>query len=303
MIRNILVKAPAKINLHLGVGDRRPDGFHDIASVFQAVSMYDTISLSLREGEGIRFDGECGCPVEKNTVFRAAKAFLEEAARNGLDSVPGLTIALRKGVPMGAGLGGGSSDAASTLAGLSSLLPGYVDDATLFGIAASIGSDVPFFMGSACAAVTGRGEVLSPLSSRTDYTLIIVDPGFSISTKDAYRLLDETRAVAGRSGGRSPEELGVSLKRAVSEYAALPPSRWSFENDFFEALAPAYPGLSRCRAALIAAGADYAAMSGSGSAIYGVFEASDAARHALEAVSAEYRAVIAFPLALIRDSI
>lgn len=303
MIRNILVKAPAKINLYLGVGERRRDGFHGIASVFQAVSMHDEVSLSLREGEGIRLEGECGCPAEKNTAFRAAEAFFAEASRRGLDPVPGLSITIAKGVPMGAGLGGGSSDAASTLAGLASLLPGYVDDASLLDIAASIGSDVPFFMASACAAVTGRGEILSPLSPRTDFTLIIVDPGFSISTKDAYGLLDDTRAAAGASRGRSPEDLAAGLDRAVREYAALPPSRWSFENDFYDALAPAYPGLARCKDALKAAGADYAAMSGSGSALFGVFISPVAARHALDAISKEYAAVLAFPLARIRDSI
>jgi len=297
------VKAPAKINLYLGVGDRRRDGFHDIASVFQAVSMHDSVSLSLVDGGGIRLEGECGCPAEKNTAFRAAEAFFAAAALRGLYPAPGLSIAVTKGVPIGAGLGGGSSDAASTLAGLSSLLPGYVDDATLLEIAASIGSDVPFFMESACAAVTGRGEILSPLSPRTDFTLIIVDPGFSISTKAAYGLLDDARAADGASSGRSPADLGIGLKRAVSDYAALPPSRWSFENDFYDALKPEYPGLARCKDALTAEGADYAAMSGSGSAIFGVFESRGAGERALEALSSEYAAVLAFPLARIRDSI
>ena len=265
--------------------------------------MYDAVSLSLNEGEGIVLDGQCGCPPEKNTAYRAAEAFFLAAAASGLSPIPGLEISITKGIPMGAGLGGGSSDAASTLAGLASLLPGFVDDASLHAIAASIGSDVPFFMDTACAAVTGRGEILSHLTPRTDFSLVVVDPGFPVSTKEAYARLDDSRSGARAPGGRSAEELRVGLDRAIREYASLPPSAWSFENDFFHAVARVHPDLVECRAALVSAGASFSAMSGSGSALFGVFEYLDVAERALEAISKAYSAVIAFPLARLRDSI
>jgi 4-diphosphocytidyl-2-C-methyl-D-erythritol kinase len=158
-------------------------------------------------------------------------------------------------------------------------------------------------MDTACAAVTGRGEILSHLTPRTDFSLVVVDPGFPVSTKEAYARLDDSRSGARAPGGRSAEELRVGLDRAIREYASLPPSAWSFENDFFHAVARVHPDLVECRAALVSAGASFSAMSGSGSALFGVFEYLDVAERALEAISKAYSAVIAFPLARLRDSI
>jgi len=302
MIHEILVQAPAKINLHLAVGCRRPDGFHAIASIFQAVSLGDTVALSLRQGGGIELEGECGCPVEKNTAWRAATAFLA-AAFPGSGSSPGLKIALTKRIPMGAGLGGGSSDAASTLTGLSALFPGAVDASTLRRIAAETGSDVPFFMDTACAAVTGRGERLAPLVPRTDYTLVIVDPGFSVSTKEAYGTLDEAREQGRASPCPDDASLDEELSRAVRSYGSGGPSAWSFRNDFFDALSPGLPGLQACRQDVLSAGASFAAMSGSGSAIFGAFDTVASAERAVRILSSNYAARMAFPLARLHDSI
>lgn len=297
-----MLPAPAKINLHLAVGCRRSDGFHAIASIFQAVSLHDTVSVTLRPVAGIELAADCGCPVEQNTVWRAASAFLAAAAQSGLKPLPGIVIALDKRIPMGAGLGGGSSDAASTLVALSLLLPGFVDRPTMLRLAAMTGSDVPFFMDSACAAVTGRGETLAPLAPRTDYALVIVNPGFPVSTKEAYGRLDTARS-NGLSLEPTDQDLAGALRRAIDSYSHEQPEDWRFRNDFFDVLSPELPGLEQCRQALLSTGAGFAAMSGSGSALFGVFSSRAEAERASSTLSRRYACAVALPLAKLGDSI
>ncbi|MBU0927602.1 MAG: 4-(cytidine 5'-diphospho)-2-C-methyl-D-erythritol kinase [Spirochaetes bacterium] len=299
---DIVVPAPAKINLHLAVGGRRADGFHPIASVFQAVSLEDVISIRLSEGRGVSVAGDCGCPENRNTAYRAAIGFAEAAESSG-SPLPRINVSVEKRIPIGAGLGGGSSDAASTLRGLACLFPGAVDRESLSRIAALVGSDVPFFMGTACAAVTGRGERLSPVAPRTDYAIVIADPGFPVSTKEAYGLLDRSRESVPAMAQPSDDAMGAELASAVAAYGAMDPSRWPFRNDFFDALRPSFPGLAECRDALVSAGAAFAALSGSGSAVFGVFASAGEAVRAASALSPRYSAHIAFPLARLTDSI
>lgn len=151
MERLIMVSAPAKINLHLAVGGVRPDGFHSIASLFQAISLQDTVTLSLSTEAGIRLTGECGCLLEDNVAYKAAHAFMMATIESGTLPEYGLDIDICKNIPMGAGLGGGSSDAAATLRGLNMLFPRALERGKLARIALSIGSDVPFFLGTSCA--------------------------------------------------------------------------------------------------------------------------------------------------------
>jgi 4-diphosphocytidyl-2-C-methyl-D-erythritol kinase len=303
MINEIRVSAPAKINLHLAVGSSRPDGFHAIASLFQAISLADSVSISLDSSAIIHLDAACDCPVQKNTAYRAASAFLAAASSGGLGRVPGVRITIDKKIPMGAGLGGGSSDAASTLKGLAALLPGFVDDSTLFSLAASIGSDVPFFLGSACAAVAGRGELLSPVAARDDYALLLVDPGFSISTKDAYARLDEYRSAGGGAKCRPHDELEAELAGFASSYRREEPSSWGFRNDFYDALGSSMPTLKACREAILGQGAVFASMSGSGSAMYGVFASAAEAYRAALGLHGTMDSGVYFPLACLPDSI
>ncbi len=296
-----MVPAPAKINLHLAVGGRRSDGFHAIASIFQAISLHDTVTVAIRPSSGLVLAAECGCPVEQNTAWRAASAYLAAASESGLKPLPGISIAIDKQIPMGAGLGGGSSDAASTLVALSLLLPGFVDRPTLLDIAAATGSDVPFFLGSACAAVTGRGEFLVPLPPRTDYALVIANPGFPVNTREAYGRLDAAR-IACLSPGPSDKELAEGLHLAIASYAREQPALWNFRNDFYPVLVPELPGLEQCRLALMSAGADFAAMSGSGSSVFGVFASRFHAERASVELSARYSCNVAVPLAKHKNS-
>lgn len=301
MFDKIMVPAPAKINLHLAVGGKRDDGFHAIASIFQAVSLHDTVTVEFRPAGGLELDADCNCPAMQNTAWKAASAYLAAASRAGVKPLPGIHIAIDKRIPMGAGLGGGSSNAAATLVALSRLFQGVVDRQTVLGIAAATGSDVPFFMDSACSAVTGRGEFLQPLLSRTDYALVIVDPGFQISTREAYGQLDAAR-MAVSSPGPSDDELSEGLRLALDSYLQEPPRAWNFHNDFYPVLTPGLPGLEDCRQALLSAGADFAAMSGSGSSVFGVFSSPMQAERASSMLSARYLCNVALPLAKLENS-
>jgi 4-diphosphocytidyl-2-C-methyl-D-erythritol kinase len=295
--------APAKINLHLAVGARRDDGYHPIASIFQAVSLHDTVTVELLDSTGIELVCDCDCATEDNTAYKAAQLFLSAAGDGLLWPVPGLKITINKRIPSGAGLGGGSSDAAATLRALSEMLPGFVSDGQLASIAAGIGSDVPFFLETACARVSGRGERLSPLVPRTDYALVLVNPGFSISTGIAYGTLDAFRESGMLGPAHSIAELSSELDRVTDQYAVEPLKNWSFRNDFYPAMERQYPRLSFCRDALLAAGAMFVSMSGSGSCMYGAFKDADAANMAIKALSVDFDPIMAFPLARLSDSI
>ncbi len=297
MRRSLRLSAPAKINLELLVGAPRADGFHDIFSIFQAVSLADTVTVSLVEGRGVAVSGDCDCPPERNIAFKAAEAYLAAIGETGT----GVLIEIDKRIPIGAGLGGGSSDAAATLAGLDGLLPGRLGREGLAALAARIGSDVPFFLGTACAAVRGRGELLAALVPRSDYTLVIVDPGVSVSTKEAYALLDRSRERSAEATASEGLERGLS--QAAAAYASLAPAAWPFVNDFYPVISSAYPRIREALEAVRRSGAAFAAMSGSGSAVFGVYEAREEADSAMRALEGEYSAKIAFPLARLRDSI
>ena len=293
--------APAKINLHLAVGGRRSDGYHSIASIFQAVSLADTVTVAVSPGGLIEVGGNCGCNPEQNTVFKAARAFLAELPADS--GSWGVRIDVDKRIPVGAGLGGGSSDAAATLKALGAIFPGMIAPSRLLRIACGIGSDVPFFMGSACARVGGRGEVLEPLPARQDFVVVIVDPGFPVSTRDAYARLDEYRAGNGVPALPPDSMLDQELDRFAAAYLKESPANWPFRNDFLQPLSSQMPELVACIGRIKATGALYAAMSGSGSACFGIYGDDEQAAKAQVSLSAYYRSSIAFPLARLPDSI
>ena len=257
----VAVLAPAKLNLHLQVLERRPDGFHGIVSVFQAVSLADRLELrSLKATRGVELHGSFDCPPHDNTIVRAAQAWLV-AAR--IDA--GVEIRVEKRIPAGAGLGGGSSDAAAALKGLEALFGISVGEKTLSDIARAVGSDVPFFLGAPRALVTGRGELLEPLEPGRPLYAVIVDPGFPIRTPDAYRAID-----ASRSDPEAP--VAVDPESAVLKEALRgPPREWPFRNDFLEALAPLRPELTAVLQRLRAEGALRVGLSGSGSACFALY--------------------------------
>ena len=260
------VPAPAKINVWLQVIGPRPDGFHDLFTLFHALELADEITVRALDSAsksltitGPMLPADGLGPDEKNLAWRAAEAF---QARQGWPR--GFDISIVKNIPVGGGLGGGSSDAAAVLRGLDALAPA-VDDDQLLECAAGLGSDVPFFVSEAIAATaTGRGEGLAlwddDVLPQADVLLVV--PRFGISTANAYGWLRDAgaydAAAAGlRYGPRSPGWAGLDLG-----------------NSFERVIEPRFPDLRRYRERLAEAGATIARMSGSGSTVFGVFEKS-----------------------------
>ena len=234
------VRAHAKINWALRVTGKRADGYHDIETVFQTISLHDTLTFTASDRLALACDDAAIPADETNLVLRAARA---AGAGN-------VSIALRKRIPAGGGLGGGSSDAAATLAAL-----GVVDPA----VALSLGSDVPFFLTGGTAYATGRGEVITPLPPVAGVPLLLLFPEERVSTATAYAMLR-----------RFSPPLGIERYRAMIVDDLLAHAG-ELTNDFEEPLFDAMPQLRRLKMRLMEAGAAWAAMSGSGSTIVGAF--------------------------------
>ena len=262
----IFVAASCKINTHLRIFDRRPDGFHDIQSVFQALDFGDGLTVvSLKECSACEVLMDGPVPPEQNIVSKAVLAFRRASGFNG-----GVRIRVEKRVPLGAGLGGGSSDAAATLIALNRLSGDVLSLKELEDVAQALGSDVPFFLFGGTAIVEGRGERVTNVPANLDYGVVLVHPGFPSDTGRAYSLLDQARLEEGK--GAEPDicsagpGLGELHRLVVSN-----PSVWPFRNDFYPVLRKQSVEYDRMIAALRAEGAVFASLSGSGSACFGIF--------------------------------
>jgi len=255
--------APAKLNLSLQVFGKRPDGYHDIRSLMVPVSLYDEVVVE-EAPEGITV--ECDAPAvptdATNSCHRAATCFREWAGVPG-----GVRVRIRKAIPSEAGLGGGSSDAAATLKGLIALTGKRPPPGVLLEMAARVGADVPFFACGSAALVEGFGERVFPLEWRVPFHAVIVLPAFGLSTREGYARLH--RGAADPPAGGAAPSFGN-----LAELAAC------VRNDFEEAWAPAHPEIAGIKRDLLAAGARAAGLSGSGSAVFGLFETDRAAREA-----------------------
>jgi 4-diphosphocytidyl-2-C-methyl-D-erythritol kinase len=304
------VEAPAKLNLHLQIGDRRSDGFHDIESLFAALALGDTLSFeTFSKPQALEicmdwqplealFAGDFpAIPPEKNIISRAVSLF---RSRTGYEE--GLKITVEKRIPPGGGLGGGSSDAAATLLALDHLASegkNPVSDAALTEMGASLGSDVPFFLHAATGAawVKGKGEQVQsfelPESAR-NLSVVLVNPGFSSDTAEAYRLFDLWR---GKNPPILPKDSAFLLKSLSG-----PPQNWPFSNDFltvFKAAAGESPSMSEIFTTyqtiisdLREQGADFAGLSGSGSTCFGVFPGREKAALARENLAVHWPFVV-----------
>jgi 4-diphosphocytidyl-2-C-methyl-D-erythritol kinase len=245
------VSAFAKINLSLRVMGTRPDGYHELRTVFQSIALHDTLTIRLAPG---RFALTCdvpGCPADRtNLVWRAAELVWRAAGRRGVPR--DMSIHLTKRIPMRAGLGGGSSDAAAAIRALGRRWG--VDDVRQRAIAAALGADVPFFFEGGTVLGLERGDLLFPLVDHPPAWVVIVVPRFGISTSDAFAWVDS----------RSERQSGVRR----------------LENDLQAVVAERHPEIARIARALRRSGATMAAMSGSGSAVFGLFTARRAATRA-----------------------
>jgi 4-diphosphocytidyl-2-C-methyl-D-erythritol kinase len=289
MEKAVRARAPAKVNLHLRVYGRRSDGFHGLRSIFQAISLADNIVVrSLKQPERAEIDGVFDCPPEKTTFYKAIVAFRKETG-----VLEGVSVKAEKAIPAGGGLGGGSSDAASLLVALDALFETHLGLERLSRLGESIGSDVPFFLKGGAALVQGRGELVEAIPAREDFAILLVFPGFGVSTPEAYRLLDRIRP----DDSHEPDPDAESLRAAYR----LPIAAWPFLNSFEGPVSTVQPEIARWIGRLEEAGALFARMSGSGSTVFGVFPDADAAKAASKAVlghsSGETATAIALPLA------
>jgi 4-diphosphocytidyl-2-C-methyl-D-erythritol kinase len=256
----VLVRAPAKINLALRVLRRRNDGYHELWAVFQTLALHDTLACAACEGP---FRIECetpGVPIDtRNLVWRAADALWRAAGRGG--SVPGTVVRIRKRIPAQGGLGGGSSDAAAALVALRHLWRVDLPRESLRPLAAAIGADVPFFLSGGTALGTGRGDEIRPLPDMPHYWVVLLLPPFGVSTKKAFEWWDGRRQPQDRAAG------GAGSTESPEWHARAP-----VVNDLEAAVAGHHPELTHMTAALRDAGATAAAMTGSGSPVFGLFD-------------------------------
>jgi len=274
----LVMPAPAKVNLVLCIGGTREDGFHDLVSIFQAVEIRDTVMLSTLDAPEIRVtasDARLPCD-ERNTAYRAARLLRDAHAPDR-----GVKIYLEKRIPAEAGLGGGSSDAAAVLRGLNALWGLGLSTEALLPFAAAVGSDVPFFLSAGCALVRGRGERVEPLPCSLDAHLVIAKPAVGVSTARAYAELDALRA------GRVPEPCddAIATMRAALERGDRAGVVRALRNDLEAPVLAMHPEIAGLKAELLARGAEGALLSGSGSAVFGLFATEDAARECAGALA------------------
>jgi len=282
------VLAPAKVNLTLRVLGRRTDGYHDIESLVQKISIYDRITFLERDEPGIHLTcSDTSLPTgPDNLVYRAAELMVKSSRR----AKRGISLHLDKTIPSGAGLGGGSSDAAAVLMGLNTLWELSLAREELVEIGKEIGSDVPLFLHPSPSLITGRGEKVDPSPLLVDATYVVVFPGFSVSTRWAYSNFRLTK---------EPDIYRISALHKTAR-GALPPNQWQnfLVNDLEEAVTISHPEIGRCKEDLLRAGAAASLMSGSGSAVFGLFEdrrtAENAARRLME--DGKQTALVALPI-------
>ena len=287
MNRQLSIKAFGKINIGLGIGYPRLDGYHPLRSVFHSIEIADTLILEKSGDDTILVEGSFDCPMEKTTVYGAAALFKRITGEKG-----GVKIAVKKEIPTKAGLGGGSADAAAALVALNALYDARLGGSELSAMAARIGSDVPFFLSGGAAIVSGRGEIIKPIKPRNDFGILLVWPGFGISTAWAYASLDSWRAktklpqenVGQFMGGGSASEL--SMAEEMESRFRMPPETWEFRNSFAEMLYGTNPIYPSIESALRETGASFVSITGSGSCIYGIYASIDDARCAEEKLKA-----------------
>lgn len=257
----INLKAPAKINLFLKVLDRRPDGYHNIDSLMQTVDLYDELTIERSDEIELICDDLPELRADENLAFRAAEMIA------GMAYYPGARITLKKRIPAGSGLGGGSSDAAFVIRGLIKLFDLRLNPDDIIARAVDLGADIPFFLGRGQARVGGKGEIIQDCKIPLKYKVLIVKPHFSIDTARAYREIDRIRK--GEFYLTNPEKF-TFLYRNIADHKFVRIAH-TFINELEEVVFAWHPELSQVRQRLLDDGAFYAGMSGSGSAIVGLF--------------------------------
>ena len=246
----------AKINLGLRILRKRADGFHDLETIFYPLPFFDAAEILITGTTNIEFTSS-GLPIDTNSANNlCAKAYT--LLKKDFPAIGGIKFHLHKAIPAGAGLGGGSADAAFTLKALNAVFKLQITDERLRDYALTLGSDCPFFLVNKPCFATGRGENLTPVNlSLAKYEIVIVNPGIHVSTRDAFSMIRPSAAASG-----------------IREIIAQPIETWKLmlQNDFEKPVFKLYPAIENIKTILYDAGAVFAAMSGSGSTVFGLFD-------------------------------
>jgi 4-diphosphocytidyl-2-C-methyl-D-erythritol kinase len=257
------VRSFAKINHGLKILRKRDDGYHELRTIYQTIGLHDRFEITLsRSGHGIEVvcDNPAVPPGAGNLVHRACQAWIEARKWRG-----SIAIRIAKSIPLGSGLGGASTNAAATLLGLEKLSGNRLDSVTRHQLAASLGSDVPLFLLGGRVLGCGRGEEVYPLIDLERRYCLIIFPGFSISTAEAYR----------EGGLRLTQQADSAYTVCFGAWPHFPLMEWGpAENDFEHVVFTRWPELARLKRQLIRAGAEVASLTGSGSAVYAIFSSS-----------------------------
>ncbi|MFC1868420.1 4-(cytidine 5'-diphospho)-2-C-methyl-D-erythritol kinase [Thermodesulfobacteriota bacterium] len=265
-ISSYRIKAPAKVNIRLKITGRRSDGYHELVSIMVPVNLYDMLEL-----KALPFDGHIkiaceGFEVptdEGNLIYRAAESFM---SLTGIDD--GVSVKLTKNIPVAAGLGGGSSDAAATLLALNKIYSGPLSGTGLHDLAVKLGADVPFFLHCTPSLATGIGEILEPIKNWPEFWYVIVTPPIRISTSWAYENL-KLELTTGEY-----DYIVNFLKNDAINISHI------LENDLEKVTSASFPVINTIKKLLKDAGAEGAIMSGSGPSLFGLFSFADKARSA-----------------------
>jgi len=279
-MRPIEVKANGKINLTLRVLYKREDGFHEIESIFQEIDFADTLHLS-RSNE-IRFSSDYPqFAMEDNLCVKAARLLQKRF------NIPGLDIRLEKRIPIGSGLGGGSSNAAAVLQAGMQLYEIQSDCREIEAMAARLGSDVPFFLKGKTAYVWGRGEFLKTIDLTTQYHILLILPKIEISTTWAYKNMKLTL---------TKKSTDYKFRSFMFYKLSVEDFKREFQNDFEEIVFKARPELGIMKNTLYTVGAEYASLSGSGASLFGVFSSKDSAKSAYNELNKNFSCCLVNPV-------
>jgi len=271
MVKALRLKSPAKVNLRLEILRRREDGYHELRTVLQMINLYDTLSISLEKEKGISITTDHpDLPLGKrNLVYQAAQVILKKSEYKG-----GLHFDIRKEIPLGAGLGGGSSNAATTLKALNQLLEIGLPAKELMKMALDIGADVPFFFLDGAAVATGIGERLKKIEL-PDLWYVLINPKFEVSTRWAYQNFILTK-----------RHFHFNLQGFVKTPEGISRLLW---NDLEGVVSHKYPQIEGMKKMLLSAGALSALMTGSGPTVFGVFSGKREAEKALKKLEDKVR--------------
>jgi len=281
-MKTVVVNSNAKVNIGLKIHGKRIDGYHDITTVFQEINLFDIITLS-KNTKNCNFNSNVNWL--KNDKYNLC-IIAYEIMKNNFD-ISGIDIDLIKNIPRGSGLGGGSSNAANVLKGIRLLYNLKILDRELEEIAVKIGADVPFFIRGSAQFGEGVGDKLTPLKTKINGHYLIIIPNIEIDTSWAYskfkKGLDSSLPSINFASLSNEKTIGLDRLKF-------------FENDFESIVIPAYPEIGEIKKALLAQGAEFASLSGSGSTVFGIFNDDAILNYAFSYFSPTYKTFIANPL-------